>query len=54
VNATDEKPAITDQQIPTAPKTASLTREHLDREIAAAQQHEPYLVGYGGIQAHAF
>jgi hypothetical protein len=41
--------------LPTAPyRPAALTREQLDREIAAAKQHEPYLVGYGGIQAHAF
>lgn len=43
-----------DGHIPTAPKTATLTREQLDREIEAARQHEPYLIGYGGIQAHAF
>lgn len=42
-----------DGRIPTAPKTATLTREQLDREIAAAKQHEPYLIGYGGIQAAA-
>lgn len=41
--------------IPTAVSApVHLTREQLDREIAAAKAHEPYLIGYGGIQAHAF
>ena len=53
------KPTVPPQRtalhIPTAPaRPASLTREQLDREIAAARIHEPYLVGYGGIQANAF
>lgn len=40
--------------LPTAPyRPAALTREQLDREIQAAKQHDPYLVGYGAIQANA-
>lgn len=42
------------QHIPTAaPAPVTLTAEKLQREIEAARLHEPYLVGYGGLQAHA-
>jgi hypothetical protein len=34
-----------DVRIPTAPKTATLTAAQLQREIDAAKQHDPYLLG---------
>lgn len=34
-------------------RTARVTPELVDFVIQAARQHDAYLIGYGGIQAHA-
>lgn len=49
-----KQPSSPEQPKPQPPQgTARVTRELVERVIEAARQRDAYLIGYGGIQAHA-